>query len=291
MSPKRRMRWSWWKDAPRNVSENEYAKFELLVLGAIASGGLAVISLVMGLTGQALKTSQELAQVEQLSVQAASEATTNRDLIKLEGYLVADNPPTMPDDPALQVIQGKIALTARNGPSAAEETIQKVLFTWEAAVEQVFLSDGETRIPLAIALEKFPLPAAQPGPDQRPKIERTGESARLSKPKAITYADQTFPLTAADWGRLDYITTDLDRRVLPHGQTVTVVAALRDQQLVDPLGGRLKIALGTEADIRRTGERFGRILTVIWLPLAIASYLCGKKAAQLNQEFLERSQQ
>lgn len=138
MSPKRRMRWSWWKDAPRNVSENEYAKFEFLVLGAIASGGLAVISLVMGLTGQALKTSQELAQVESLSVQAASEATTNRDLIKLEGYLVADNPPTLPDDPALQVIQGKIALTARNGPSAAEDTIQKVLFTWEAAVEQVF---------------------------------------------------------------------------------------------------------------------------------------------------------
>ncbi|NJN72515.1 MAG: hypothetical protein HC799_06695 [Limnothrix sp. RL_2_0] len=195
----------------------------------------------------------------------------------------------MPDDPAQKVIRGEVELSARNDATKDDMTIEEVLLSWSADANPVFLSDGEERIPFAIDIAQFPFPEAEPDFQAKPKVKYTDGSSRISKPRAIAYADQEFPLDRAKWGESNSAFTDVKRKVLPHGQSVVVVAGLRDRQIIDPLGNRLKIELGTESEIRENAQRMRFILSFIWFPLAIACYFLARSAQTLNQEFIRRS--
>jgi len=277
-----------WRDLPRNVSRREYDRFQLICFGAIATGGMSLITLFVAITGLSLRTANELAEVPSLSI-AEAQSSEDVELVKLSGFLVADDPPIMPDDPALKVIRGVVELSARNEATKDDETVEEVLLSWSADADPVFLSDGEERIPFAVDITQFPLPEAEPDFQAKPKVEYTEGSPRMSKPRAIAYADQEFPLDRAKWGESSSAFTDVKRQVLPHGQSVVVVAGLRDRQIIDPLGDRLKIELGTESEIRENASRMRFILGFIWLPLAIASYFLARSANTLNQEFIRRS--
>lgn len=277
-----------WRDLPRNVSRREYDRFQLICFGAIASGGMSLITLFVAITGLSLRTSNELAEIPSLSV-AAAQSSEDVELVKLSGFLVADDPPIMPDDPAMKVIRGEVQLSVRNEATKDNVTVEEVLLSWSADANPVFLSDGENRIPFAVDITQFPLPEAEPEFQAKPKIKYTDESSRISKPRAIAYGGQEFPLDRAKWGEANSVFTDVKRNVLPHGQSVVVVAGLRDRQIIDPLGDRLKIELGTETEIRENATRMRFILSVIWFPLAIASYFLARSAQTLNQEFIRRS--
>ena len=295
---RKRMRYQWYQDVPRNVTRQEYQglQFRNFCAGGLGlSAAMMVVSSVFGLT---LQTSRDLAEIENMSIaDAISYAGDRIDLIQLEGYLVADNPPTMPDNDAQKVIRGRVKLSARTGADAgadgAESVQKEMLFEWEEAADPVFLSDGDRRIPLAFDLAVLPMEADEG--DLSPRTIYQGASARISRPVAVEYGDQHYPLPLDTWGDIDSVFTDLDRQVLPQGQSVVVVAGLeataQGVQLIDPLGDRLQVLMGTEAEIRQQGEQLRVLFLILAIPLGFASFLVGRSALRLRQEFVERSNQ
>lgn len=293
------MRYQWFQDVPRNVPKREYQQLQFLNFCAIGLGLTSTMLAIGAVTGLTMQTSRELAQVDTMSiVEAATYEGDRIDLIKLEGYLVADEAPAMPDDEARKVIRGALTLSARgdadSGSPDSDEPLRETLFEWEDSVDAVFLSDGDERIPLAFDLAVLPM-AEESHDEVSPRIIRAGDSARTSRPVAVEYGDRTFPLSSDVWGNVDSVFTDLERRVLPHGQAVVVVAGLdtttQGTQLIDPLGDRLRIELGTEDEIRQQGQQARLMFGILWIPLGLGSYFVGRSAHRLRQEFIERSNQ
>ena len=296
----KRMRYQWFQDVPRNVTRREYQQLQFYNFASLGLGVLAAslaISSIMGLT---LQTSRELEDLEYVTlVEALTHEGDRLDLIKVEGFLVADNPPTMPDDEARQVIRGELTIVAQ-AEVETEETddasdLQQlaVLYDWAATAEPVFLSDGDRRLPLAFNLAVLPM-QAEMGPID-PETLYTDESSRLSRPLAIQYGTEVLPLPLEDWGPIDRVSTEVTRQVLPHGQSVVIVAALDvstdEPQLVDPLGDRLQVHLGTEDEILQDGQRLRVMFGILSIGLAIASFFIARSAHQLRQEFIVRSHQ
>jgi hypothetical protein len=296
--PKQRIRYQWFRDIPRNVTRREYERFQFRSFCAIGLGCTAAVMAIAALTGLTLKPAQDLAKVNGISVkEATAYQGEGLALIKLEGYLVADDAPAMPDDEARRVIRGALTLSARgdvdSGTTESEEPLRETLFEWEGAADAVFLSDGEARIPLAFDLAVLPM--MEEAGELSPKVVRQGDSARTSRPVAVEYGEMSFPLLPATWDQADSVFTDLERSVLPHGQTVVVVASLeptsQGNQLVDPLGDRLQVRLGSEQEIRQQGQQLRGIFLILCVPLGVTSFLLGRSSHRLWQEFIERSNQ
>lgn len=295
MKPQR-IKYQWFQDVPRHVTKREYNGYQLRIFGSVMLGMLAVLAAIASIFGLTLQPSQELAAVDSLSIaDAVAFEGERRDLVKLEGFLVADNPPVMPDEDTRKVIRGRLKLVARgasdSGTDASNGPLKETLFEWEDNAAPVFLSDKEQQIPLAF--DVVLLPMADESLGRQPKTIRAGESARTSQPVAIEYNDQRFPLTPEIWGEEDSVFTDLERQVLPYGEAVVVVAGLETtptgNQLVDPLGDRLQVMIGTEETIRKQGEQT-RVMAGFWaIPLGMGSFFLGRSARQLRQEFVERS--
>ncbi|MEM9266101.1 MAG: hypothetical protein AAGA46_11305 [Cyanobacteria bacterium P01_F01_bin.13] len=106
---------------------------------------------------------------------------------------------------------------------------------------------------------------------------------------------QVYNLPLETWGEIDTVFTDLEHETLPHGQSVFVAAGLETtpngNQLVDPLGNRLQVLLGTEEQIRQEGRQARVMFFLLPIPLGFGSYLLGKSAHHMRQEFVERSNQ
>ncbi|MEM7795970.1 MAG: hypothetical protein AAF579_16145 [Cyanobacteria bacterium P01_C01_bin.118] len=292
----KRIRYQWFRDIPRNVTRREYEQYQLRTFGTVALGGIAALMAIGGLSGLTLQTSRELDEIKSMSVEEAV-VYDGRDriaLLQLEGYLVTDTPLIMPDDDAQKMIRGRVKLLARaDSDSTDSETPvrRETLFEWEEAAENVFLSDGEQRIPLAFDLAVLPMEDDSFG--FSPKTLREGESSRTSRPVAIEYADEVYPLPLEKWGDVDTVFKDFERETLPYGQSVVVVASLETttdgNRLVDPLGNRLQVLMGTKEEIRKEGQQARVMFLLLPIPLGFASFMLGKSARQLRQEFVERS--
>ncbi|MDJ0707547.1 MAG: hypothetical protein QNJ46_30090 [Leptolyngbyaceae cyanobacterium MO_188.B28] len=294
----KRMRYQWFQDVPRNVTRREYGQLQFRNFCAVGLGLGAAMMLISSVFGLTLQTSRTLAEIDDMSIKAAIAHEGDRiDLVQLEGYLVADNPPTMPDNDAQKVIRGQVKLSARTGENSGAdgaESIQKeTLFEWEESADTVFLSDGDRRILLAFDLAVLPMESDLG--DLSPRTIRQGESARTRRPVAVEYGDEHYPLPLDRWGDIDSVFTDFERQVLPHGQSVVVTAGLETTaqgvQLIDPLGDRLQVLIGAEADIRQQGERLRVMFLILAFPFGFASFLVGRSALRLRQEFVERSNQ
>lgn len=248
------------------------------------------------LVGTSPQASETSAQTQTLSVaEAANYQGESIELVKLEGFLVSDNAVQMPDDDSLTVIRGELELTARK-TSSSDDVLRETLFEWTGNAEPVFLSDGETQIPLAFDVVRLPLPEAEVDRENEPEVEKTGNSARTRKPTAVTYSGMTFPLDPEQWGATsDAVIVDVSRSALPYGSSAIIVAGLKTtdagNQLVDPLGDRLLVQLGTEADVRATAKRTRRMFAIIWIPFAIASFFLTRSARRYYQEMVEISNQ
>ncbi|MFH7242416.1 MAG: hypothetical protein ACHWZW_06150 [Spirulina sp.] len=298
MAPKR-VRYQWFRDIPRNVSYRDYERFQFRAFGAFSLGVTAAALAIVAMTGQTLRPAEELSQMDSLSIEAAMTVGADHPSpVKLEGYLVTDAPLTMPDDAARRVIRGRLRLMAR-GPSGSDadrdpEPQRETLLAWEETVDSVFLSDGKHRIPLAFDLAGLPMQEETAG-RLSPRIVRAGTSSRTSRPVAVEYGDQVLPLSPDVWGQASSVFVDLERQVLPYGQAVVVVAKVeatpQGNQLVDPLGDRLQVRLGTEDEIRQQGQRTRRWFLFLAIPLGFASFVVGRSAYDLWQEFVERSNQ
>lgn len=293
---KQRMRYRWWTDVPRNVSRQEYSRLQLFNMGAILTGFLAVGSALLALTGGSLQESKELAQLEAMSIaEAANYQGDSVELVKLEGFLVSDEVARMPDDESLTVIRGNVELIIQ-ALTDSDVRLQDTLFEWTYKAESIFLSDGDAQIPLAFDLAKIPVPAAEVDWDMEPEIEKAAGSARNRKPTAVIYGDMTFPLDAETWGSAgDDVRVEMTRTALPHGQSAVVVAGLEatdvGNRLVDPLGDRLTVKLGTEADILADNQQTRRMFAFLWIPFAIACFFLSRSARRYYQELVEISNQ
>jgi hypothetical protein len=294
---KKRMRYQWFQDVPRNVTRQEYQRLQFYSFAALGLGGMAVMMAIAAVSGLTLQDARELDAVDHLTIAEAANHTGDRlDLVKLEGFLVTDSPLTMPDDEGREVIRGELTITARAGTdSETEDELPKeiVLYDWAVAAESVYLTDGDHRLPLAFNLAVLPM-QAEPGPIA-PETIRTDESPRTSRPLAIQFGEETFPLPLDAWGPVDRVSTDMSRLVLPQGQSAIVVAAVEatpeGAQLTDPLGDRLQVYLGTEDEIVETGQRLRVTYGIGAVILAIVSFFIARSAYQLRQEFLLRSNQ
>lgn len=297
---KKRMRYQWFQDVPRHVTRREYQQLQFYNFASLGLGALAVSLAVASITGLSLQISRELSGVDRLTIAEAVTYEGDRlDLIKLEGFLIADNPSTMPDDEARQVIRGELTIVAQAETETAEadETSDAqqlaVLYDWAAAAEPVFLSDGDRRLPLAFDLAVLPM-ESEAGPFD-PETMYTDESSRLSRPVAIQYGTETLPLPLEDWGTVDRVSTDVTRQMLPDGQSVVIVAALESStdgpQLVDPLGDRLQVHWGTEDEILQTGQRLRVMFGILSILLGTACFFVARSARQLRQKFVVRSNQ
>ena len=292
------MRYQWFQDIPRNVTRREYEAYRLRQFGTIAFGGMAAMMLFASLSGLTLKTSRDLAKIDKMSIEDAIAHQGKRiDAVQLGGFLVADNPPTMPDDPAQKVIRGRVKLVARadtnSGNTDTEQPRRETLLDWEETADPVFLSDGERRIPLAFDLAVLPMD--DDSWDFSTDTIREGDSARTRRPVAIEYGEQIYNLPLETWGEVDTVFTDLERETLPYGQSVVVVAGLETtsdgNQLIDPLGNRLQVLMGTEEEILQEGQQTRVMFFLLPIPLGVGSFLLGKSAHRLRQEFVERSNQ
>ncbi|NEQ44577.1 MAG: hypothetical protein F6K00_13845 [Leptolyngbya sp. SIOISBB] len=250
---KKRMRYQWFQDVPRNVTRREYQRLQFYNFASLGLGVLAASLAISSITGLTLQISRELDDIDHLTIAEALTHEGDRlDLIKVEGFLIADNPPTMPDDETRQVIRGELTIVAQ-AETETEETDENsdvqqlaVLYDWAAVAEPVFLSDSDRHLPLAFDLAVLPMESEE-GPFD-PETVYTDEPARLSRPVAIQYGTEMLPLPLEDWGPVDRVSTDMTRQVLPYGQSVVIVAALEAStdgpQLVDPLGDRLQVHWG-----------------------------------------------
>ncbi len=284
-----RMRYSW-RDIPRNVTRREYDQYQLRFFGAVGSGFFAFGCLLMAVTGATLKTSNELADIPEMTVAEAASATTDQDLVKVSGYLVGDNAPAMPDDPALKVLRGNVKLTVRDESLEEDVTVEATVLEWSDAVEQISLTDNnDGEIPIALDLEQFPMSDVEPEFDARPKVKKSDTESGDRQPSHVEYGGEVFELDPIKWRNAEHAFTDLERQILPYGQSVVIVASLQDQQLIDPLGDRLRIEYGTETEIRNAGKRMRWVFSVMWLPFAGASYFLGSQAMKLRREFAIRS--
>ncbi|EKV02151.1 hypothetical protein Lepto7375DRAFT_4359 [Leptolyngbya sp. PCC 7375] len=296
---RKRIRYQWFQDIPRNVTRREYEQYQLRNFAAIALGGMAVLMAIGGISGLTLQTSRELAEIDAMSVEDAVAYGGDRiELIQLEGYLVTDDPLVMPDDEAQKVIRGRVNLVARadtDSDTTDPETLvrRETLFEWEETAASVLLSDGDRRIPLAFDLAVLPMEDDSFG--FSPRTVREGESSRVSRPVAIEYGDEVYPLPLEQWGEVDSVFKDFERETLPYGQSVVVVASLETtadgNRLIDPLGNRLQVLMGTGEEIRQEGQQARVMFLLLPIPLGFASFRLGKSARQLRQKFVERSNQ
>lgn len=300
-----RMRYRWLVDRPRNVSRQDYERYQLLSFGAVGLGFLALGLLISSISGLTLSTTRELADIDSMTVEEALVYEgDSRDLVKIEGFLVAENPVTMPEEDGQPIIRGQLQLVARqpsrsgsaddakesgdaetpeetadtaNSSNAAVVPRQISLLEWEDTAESVVLSDGDRQIPLAFDLSTLPLAEAA-GPVE-PEYVRDGEVARTSRPVAVQYGDELLPLPPAYINRGGTVIVDVERAVLPQGASAVVVAGLAvtptGNQLVDPLGDRLQVNLGTEADIREQGQRTRSLFFILAIPAGVASAFLG----------------
>ena len=294
---KQRMRYQWYQDVPRHVTRHEYQQLQWLNFCRLGLGGLAVAMAIAAIIGLPLQSARQLEKIESLTVEAALAYTgENLEQVKIEGFLVAAEPLTMPDEALQSVIRGQIKITARDDveSSDAEDAPQTaVLYEWAETAEGVSLSDGDRRLPLTFDLSVLPLVDAMD--TQSPTVVYTDEPSRISSPVAIQYGDETLPLPLADWGKVDSVFVDFDRQILPEGQSVVVVAGLettpQGNQIIDPLGDRLQVMLGTEAEIRSAGQQTRLMFAVLCVPFGIGSWLVRRSAQALRREFVQQSNQ
>ncbi|MFG6097859.1 hypothetical protein SPB21_21515 [Leptothoe sp. ISB3NOV94-8A] len=296
---RKRIRYQWFQDIPRNVTRREYEQYQLRNFATIALGGMAALMAIGGISGLTLQTSRKLAEIEAMSVEDAVAYGGDRiELIQLEGYLVTDDPLVMPDDEAQKVIRGRVNLVARadtDSDTTDPEALvrRETLFEWEETAASVLLSDGDRHIPLAFDLAVLPMEDDSFG--FSPRTVREGESSRVSRPVAIEYGDEVYPLPLEQWGEVDSVFKDFERETLPYGQSVVVVASLETtvdgNRLIDPLGNRLQVLMGTGEEIRREGQQARVMFLLLPIPLGFASFRLGKSARQLRQGFIERSNQ
>lgn len=293
----KRMRYRWLRDIPRNVTRRECERLQLLNFLSIGLGSVAALMAIGGISGLTLQTSRELAEIDAMSVEEALAYGRDRiELIQLEGYLVTDKPLVMPDDEAQKVIRGRVKLVARadtDSGTSESPVRQETLFEWDETAESVFLSDGDRQIPLIFDLAVLPMEDDSFG--FSPRTIQEGESSRTSYPVAIEYGDNVYPLPLERWGEVDTVFKDFERETLPYGQSVVVVASLETtadgNRLIDPLGERLQVLMGTEETIRQEGQQARVMFLLLPIPLGVASFMLGKSALKLRQEFVERSNQ
>ena len=130
------IRYSFWTDRPRTVRHRDYQNYLGLRFGTVVLGGIGLCILVMPVFGVTLQTSSDLAALPELSISdALSWDGDSNDPIKMEGFLPASNPYTMPDDDSLQVIRGELLVAARGdrdtGKRVRDERVRDEFFRWE----------------------------------------------------------------------------------------------------------------------------------------------------------------
>ncbi|MBW4523299.1 MAG: hypothetical protein KME16_26980 [Scytolyngbya sp. HA4215-MV1] len=286
------MRYSFWTGRPRNVSRREYNAYAAMAFGAVATGGLAFLLALSAAIGMPTWTAQSLARLESMSVQAAANYRGDRrDLVKLQGYLITDHPPRMPDQASLRVIRGKLNVQIKE-TQTSQAPLRETLWQWEQSAQPIDLSDGKHQVRLGFDFAALPLPEAPP--ETLPQIHRDGVG-RFAKPIEVEYGGRHFPLDPNKWGKASSVSTEVERQVLPYGQAVVIVAGLestpKGSQLVDPLGDRLQVLVGTEAEIRQNGERTRILFGGLSVPMALASAVLGRSARRRYQRLVEISNQ
>lgn len=279
------VKYSFWTDRPRNVRRRDYDNYVGLRFATVILGGLGCCILVMFILGTTLQSSSELAAVPGLSLSEALDWDgSSSEPVKLEGFLLADRPFTMPDDDSLEVIRGELLVAARGDRDSAER-VREELFRWERLAGRVTLSDGSTAIPLAFNLEILPTIEDR---SARAKVLWAGD-ARRSQPLDVEYEDQIFPLTPTIWNGVESLFVDVTRRYLLQGESVTIVTGIDTSsdrpQLVDPLGNRLRVYRGSEADILRRNQQGRRTMGMVAILMLGGGYLLHRKANEMYRQF------
>ena len=287
-----KMRYRWFANAPRNVSEREYGWYSLQLLAALLCGLGALIMLVGSLLGLMNRQSDELASLPRMSVaEAANYGGDAADPFKLEGRLTSDTSTAMPDDEQSLVIAGELRVTAGTRDRRARGA-EQTLFEWQHTSETIYLADDEQRIPLDVTQED--LPWTETPHFARPKLIYEGEYARTSRPVAVEYAGMQWPLPP-EWGEVDSAFADLERRLVPQNQPVVVVARIistpEGRRLGAPAARAMRILPGSEEEIRRTARRTRGLFAFLWIPLLLTSVLFARRALALRREFVIRSNQ
>lgn len=288
----RKMRYQWLTEAPRNVSEAEYGRYNILCFTAVLCGLGAVILLIIAILGSTLRQSRELAALPAMSLaDAFAFQGDSTGPVKIEGRFIGEAPVAMPDDDQTEVSFGELRVIARTRDSLGTER-REVLFEWQHQSENAYLTDGDRRIPIDLVADA--LPWVETPHFGRPRIIYEGEYARTSVPVGIEYGDMTLPLPE-QWGKVDTVYADLERQLIPNDQPVVIVCNVVSTpdgpRLTAPSVGSLQILPGNETEIREAGELARGIFSALWIPLLALSLFLGRKAWMKRNEFLVRSNQ
>ncbi|NJN49318.1 MAG: hypothetical protein HC805_05490 [Alkalinema sp. RL_2_19] len=191
-------RYNFWNiDRPRNVSRRDYNHYQRLMMGTIVTSFFSFGAAILAITGAA----SQLQGTDDLPVMSIAEAIkygqeqaagSRTDAVKLQGFLQATAPVTMPGTSDQRVIRGRILLKAESG--VRDELMSETLFEWNESAPDVFFTDGTSRLPIAFDIGQIPMQT-----DRRTtaRVRYAGENARTSKPVAIEYGEQIYPLSQA----------------------------------------------------------------------------------------------
>ena len=283
-------RYNFWSDIPRNVTRREYEKYQLIVMGTIATSAITAITGFLALFG----FNERLRGTNNIPSMTVAEASNYQrgettELVKLQGFLVAEDKLTMPDDQNLHIIRGRVVLKAE--ARQGDELIEDTLFEWEKEATKVFLSDGKMRVPIAFDLAKIPM---QDDHMARAKVRYVGKSSRTSKPVALEYAEKTYPLSDM-FKEKNSIFPRVTRQFFPDGQSVVIFAAVESNpnggQLIDPLGERLQVIKGTETEIMEEDSNMRIVYAFLSIVMGFSAYRLKKIQEAKWQEFVDRSNQ
>lgn len=223
----------------------------ILAIGMIAFGCI-LIPLGPAILAQqirvALTPAMSLADVAQLT------SGGRRGPVRIEGRLGGAGLPTLPGDSGGPVLGGRLVVTvvgSRRITRSESDQVQQEIYRWEQYAEELWLDDGERRVPLALDPRDLPLLSVS-APAASLVTEQDG-SRRV--PVRVRYDGLVLPADPqpfAAFTRSDSLYVSVEHGRLEAGQFVMIVADVEPGptggRVVPPLSGSPLVTAGNLSD-------------------------------------------
>jgi hypothetical protein len=289
------MRYRFWTDLPRNVSQREYDRYHGKLFGGIMAGLVGTMMLVGSFAGLFSADVEELARHRSMTVAEMADWSSPRNgPFKVAGMLSARKPAVVPGETQRPVLHGRLnvrvdAHRIRGGTRGP----QRELIDWKGTAEELVLTDGRRSIPIAVDPRSLPLKEDR---SAKGRVRYEGNGGRR-RPVAAEFDGLAFPLDGDDWKDWtdggSAISVAVDLHVVPDRQTVTVVADVDASDGAPRLIARstadVQIHFGTEADVNRRTGTMQVVLLLLGCGLVVVGWRLVGAARMQRAEFVRRS--
>ncbi|MBW2460195.1 MAG: hypothetical protein JRH11_01030 [Deltaproteobacteria bacterium] len=196
-------------------------------------------------------------------------ATTHQGPARVSGRLESAAPLQMPDD-GTPVVRGRLRVSARTTAGSKNGAPGELVFVdWTEVAPDAYLTDGTHRLPIVNAA------IIEATIDRRARAQVEHQAGRNGRPLAVKYGDERYPVQIED--HTTSLHADVERELVPHGETVVLTGVLQGGTLHASSGGVIRRSVGAVEEVagnaRKTSFAFaccGPFALIMGLGVAIA---------------------